>query len=75
MEYVKSTIAPNLGGPAHSLTIEDQQFELDQVPDLSGKVAVVTSGSKGIDYGCAHTLLAHNISKLSILSNVGWSRT
>lgn len=68
MEYVKSTIAQNLGGPAHSLAPEDQQFELEQVPDLSGKVAVVTGGSEGIGYGCAHTLLAHNISKLFILS-------
>jgi NAD(P)-dependent dehydrogenase (short-subunit alcohol dehydrogenase family) len=35
---------------------------------LSGKVAVVTGGSEGIGYGCTHTLLSKNISKLFILS-------
>lgn len=68
MDYVNSTVAQNLGGPSHSLAPADQQFSLEEVPDLSGKVAVVTGGSEGIGYGCAHTLLAHNISKLFILS-------
>ncbi|KAH8785918.1 retinol dehydrogenase 12 [Diaporthe sp. PMI_573] len=40
----------------------------NQVPDLSGKVAVVTGGSQGIGYGCTRTLLEHNISKLFIMS-------
>jgi NAD(P)-dependent dehydrogenase (short-subunit alcohol dehydrogenase family) len=31
-------------------------------------VALVTGGSEGIGYGCTHTLLSHNISKLFILS-------
>jgi len=35
---------------------------------LDGKAAVVTGGSEGIRYGCTHTLLNHNISKLFILS-------
>ena len=31
-------------------------------------MAVVTGGSEGIGYGCTHTLLTRNISKLFILS-------
>lgn len=38
------------------------------MPDLDGKVALVTGGSQGIGYGCTHTLLKHNISKLFIVS-------
>jgi hypothetical protein len=68
MDYVKSAVAQNFGGPSHSLAPADQQFSLEEVPDLSGKVAVVTGGSEGIGYGYAHTILAHNISKLFILS-------
>lgn len=72
MQAVKNTIAENLGEKwipgAHSLAPEGQRFSLDEVPDLSGKVAVVTGGSEGIGYGCTHTLLTHNISKLFIIS-------
>ncbi|OAK99464.1 NAD(P)-binding protein, partial [Phaeosphaeriaceae sp. SRC1lsM3a] len=71
MQAVKNTIAENMGNQilgSHSLAPADQQFSLDQVPDLSGKVALVTGGSEGIGYGCTHTLLSHNISKLFILS-------
>ena len=67
MDTIKSTIAENFTG-SHKLVSEDHQFSLDQVPDLSGKVAVVTGGSQGIGYGCTHTLLSHNIKKLFILS-------
>jgi NAD(P)-dependent dehydrogenase (short-subunit alcohol dehydrogenase family) len=35
---------------------------------LTGKVAIVTGGSEGIGYGCTHTLLSHNVSKVFILS-------
>lgn len=43
MEAVKKTVAENMGvSQAHSLVPEDQQFSLEQTPDLSGKVAVVT---------------------------------
>lgn len=38
------------------------------MPDLTGKVAVVTGGSEGIGFGCTHTLLKHNIAKIYILS-------
>ena len=47
MEAVKQTIAQNFGGPAHKAAPESQQFALEQVPSLTGKVAVVTGGSEG----------------------------
>lgn len=72
MQAIKNTIAENLGEKwipgAHEMAPPDQQFSLDQVPDLSGKVALVTGGSEGIGYGCTHTLLSHNIAKLFIIS-------
>lgn len=66
MDTIKNTIAENLGGIAPNLATH--QFSLDQVPDLTGKVAVVTGGSEGIGYGCTYTLLKHNIAKIFILS-------
>jgi len=71
MQAVKNTIAENLGklvSNAHDLAPADQRFSLEETPDLTGKVAVVTGGSEGIGYGCTHTLLSHNISKLFIIS-------
>ncbi|KAI1755265.1 retinol dehydrogenase 12 [Xylaria castorea] len=62
----QNTIAENFGGKAESLATH--QFSLDDVPDLTGKVAVVTGGSEGIGYGVTYTLLKHNITKLYILS-------
>lgn len=63
---LQNTIAENLGGKAQGLGT--RQFTLEEVPDLTGKVAVVTGGSEGIGYGCTHTLLKHNIAKIYILS-------
>ena len=68
MDAVKSTIAENFGGLSHKAVPEDQQFSLDQIPNLEGKVAVVTGGSEGIGYGCVHSLLSHGIKKVFILS-------
>lgn len=68
METIKNTVAENLGGPSHKLAPEEHQFTLDQVPSLKGKVAVVTGGSEGIGFGCTHTLLAHGIDKVFIVS-------
>jgi NAD(P)-dependent dehydrogenase (short-subunit alcohol dehydrogenase family) len=71
MQAVKNTIAENMGNQilgSHSLAPKDQQFALEEVPDLSGKVALVTGGSEGIGFGCTHTLLSKNVSKLFILS-------
>ncbi|RAK98715.1 retinol dehydrogenase 12 [Aspergillus ibericus CBS 121593] len=66
METVKRTIAENFGGPSHKLS--EEKFDLDDVPDLSGKVAVVTGGSEGIGFGVTHTLLSKKISKLFVIS-------
>ncbi|KAI1461499.1 NAD(P)-binding protein [Annulohypoxylon moriforme] len=66
MNTIKNTLAENFGGKAQNLGTH--QFSLDQVPDLTGKTAVVTGGSEGIGYGCTHTLLKHNIAKVYILS-------
>lgn len=65
---VKSTIAENFRGESHALVAEEHQFSIEQVPDLSGKVAVVTGGSEGIGYACTHTLLSHGIAHVHILS-------
>ncbi|KAK4152572.1 hypothetical protein C8A00DRAFT_34726 [Chaetomidium leptoderma] len=66
MQAIKNTLAENLGGAASKLG--SHQFTLDECPDLSGKVAVVTGGSEGIGFGVTYTLLKHNISKVYILS-------
>ena len=47
MEAVKQTAAQNFGVKgAHELVPESQQFTLEQTPDLSGKVAVITGEQK-----------------------------
>ncbi|KAI1811381.1 oxidoreductase bli-4 [Poronia punctata] len=66
LDAVKNTIGENFGGKAKMLATH--QFNLDDVPDLTGKVAVVTGGSEGIGYGITSTLLKHNIAKIYILS-------
>lgn len=68
MDTIKQTVAQNFGGPAHQAVSESQQFALEQVPSLTGKVAVITGGSEGIGYACSHTLLTHDIKKIFILS-------
>ncbi|KAJ1303676.1 hypothetical protein OPQ81_008103 [Rhizoctonia solani] len=69
MQTIKNTIAENSGVPgAHQLAKPEHQFTLDEVPDLSGKVAVVTGGSEGIGLASSATLLKHGISKIFILS-------
>lgn len=62
----QNTLAENFGGPAAALG--SHQFKLDDCPDLTGKVAVITGGSEGVGFGVAYTLLKHNISKLYVLS-------
>lgn len=68
IDTIRNTLAENFGGVAHNLATDENKLCLDQVPDKTGKVAVITGGSEGIDYGYSHTLLNHNISKLFILS-------
>jgi NAD(P)-dependent dehydrogenase (short-subunit alcohol dehydrogenase family) len=66
MEFIRQTLAQNFTGG--NTTTTDGGFTHDEVPDQSGKVAVITGGSEGIGYGVSYTLLARNISKLYILS-------
>ncbi|SNX82178.1 related to retinol dehydrogenase 14 [Melanopsichium pennsylvanicum] len=74
MQNIKHTIAENLGvaptlsGDPHKLAEPQHRFDLEQVGDLSEKVALVTGGSEGIGFGCTHTLLKANISKVFVLS-------
>ncbi|KAL2071480.1 hypothetical protein VTL71DRAFT_12715 [Oculimacula yallundae] len=65
---VKNTIAENFGG-THGIVDKAYQFSLAAVPDQSKKVAVITGGSRGIGYACAHTLLERNIEKLFIIGS------
>jgi NAD(P)-dependent dehydrogenase (short-subunit alcohol dehydrogenase family) len=67
MNFIRQTVAQNLTG-GNAITTKEGNFTHDDVPDQSGKVAVVTGGSEGIGYGVSYTLLAKNISKLFILS-------
>lgn len=67
METIKKTIAENITG-SHNLAPKGEKFSLDAVPDLTGKVAVITGGSEGIGYGCVHTMIKKNISKIFVLS-------
>ncbi|KAM3472173.1 hypothetical protein MY8738_008992 [Beauveria namnaoensis] len=64
--YIKNTLAENLGGPAPR--IATHQFSLDDTPDQSGKVAVVTGGSEGNGYAITYTLIKHKIAKVYMLS-------
>ena len=50
METVKNTIAENLGKiiPGNEMASKEGQFSLDQVPDLTGKVYIVTGGNSGM---------------------------
>jgi NAD(P)-dependent dehydrogenase (short-subunit alcohol dehydrogenase family) len=69
MQTVKNTIAENFGIPgAHRLAEPAHRFRLDDVPDLTGKVAIVTGGSEGIGLATAYTLLKHGVSRLFIIS-------
>lgn len=69
MDAIKSAIAENVGGVAHKLAAQENQFDINKdVPDLTDKVALITGGSEGIGYAIAHTLLKANLAKLFIIS-------
>ena len=68
IDAAKTTLSENLGGLAQKVAPASTQFTLSDVPDQSGKVAVITGASEGIGYGVTHTLLSKNISKVFMLS-------
>ncbi|GME46638.1 Short-chain dehydrogenase/reductase SDR [Neofusicoccum parvum] len=50
--------------------LNDNKFDPNKdIPDLNGKVYVVTGGSAGIGFGVVAHLLQHNASKIYLLSN------
>ncbi|KAF2027966.1 NAD(P)-binding protein [Setomelanomma holmii] len=55
---------------ASALGLSSNTFNPDKdIPDLSGKVYVVTGGSAGIGYGIVAHILQHNPAKIYLLSN------
>jgi hypothetical protein len=68
MDAVRDTVAENFSGKAHAVAKPEHQLSLEDTPDQSGKVAVVTGGSEGIGYGASFTLLQHNLTKLFVIS-------
>ncbi|KAK4560872.1 hypothetical protein LTR86_005452 [Recurvomyces mirabilis] len=68
LKAAQTTLSENFGGAAAAVAPTGTQFSVDQVPDQTGKVAVITGGSEGIGYGVSHTLLSKNIKKVFILS-------
>lgn len=69
MEAIRSTIAENFGGAAHSLAKPEHQFDIEKdIPDLTDKVAVITGGSEGIGYAAGFMMLKNNLSKLFVIS-------
>ncbi|KAJ9609606.1 hypothetical protein H2200_005934 [Cladophialophora chaetospira] len=69
METIKSTIAENMGGIGHKLAADKDQFSIEKdVPDLSGKVALITGGTDGIGYATSFVMLKNNLKKLFLVS-------
>jgi len=65
MDAVKNTVAENMGHGAHSLARPERQFDIESdVLTQKGKVTVVTSGSEGIGFSVAFTLLKQPIQTL-----------
>ncbi|CAK1354432.1 unnamed protein product [Cercospora beticola] len=68
IDAAKTTLSENLGGLAQKVAPSHTTFTLSDVPDQTGKIAIITGASEGIGYGVTHTLLSKNISKVFMLS-------
>ncbi|PIB01805.1 putative oxidoreductase bli-4, mitochondrial [Cercospora beticola] len=68
IDAAKTTLSENLGGLAQKVAPSHTTFTLSDVPDQTGKIAIITGASEGIGYGVTHTLLSQNISKVFMLS-------
>lgn len=73
MDYILAPflfVAKNLSVPGASIFIpREAKFGVADVPDLSGKVALVTGGSEGLGLACVKILLLRNVEKVFILSH------
>jgi NAD(P)-dependent dehydrogenase (short-subunit alcohol dehydrogenase family) len=67
LRFVAKNLSVPLLNPKYFLP-KEAIFSLDEVPDLSGKVALVTGGAEGIGYACTKVLLENNAEKVFILS-------
>ncbi|KAI0334840.1 NAD(P)-binding protein [Cubamyces sp. BRFM 1775] len=61
-----SSMKPDTTSPA---TLTSKRFKPDQIPDLTGRVALVTGGSAGIGYYAAAALAQHNAKVLIVSAN------
>ena len=48
IKNVQTTLAENFTGSAHEAAPNENKFRLEDVPDQTGKVAVITGGSEGM---------------------------
>jgi len=69
IKNIQTSLSENFTGVAHALAPSDTKFAIEDVPDLTDKVAVVTGGANGIGYAVAHTLLSKGSAKVYILSS------
>ena len=55
IDKAKTTLSENLGGKLQDAAPAGTGFSLDDVPDQSGKVAVVTGGSRSLNRSNCHS--------------------
>jgi hypothetical protein len=57
IDSIKTTLSENLGGVAQKVAPAGTQFALNDVPDQTGKTAVITGGSEGTGLNTEHSSL------------------